>query len=250
LRANLPGAQVHHERAGWLDLGVNCPDASHLTRFNSLGNLPEIRAFWKRKLGRDLEAGEDIYAEATHLHAKAGLIENLDLVPDDVRIVLVSQKRDPLKIVWSLYNRFDFANYGFTWLFALDPRYPNVIVDSKDLQRFGAAGSAIWYVIEMQARAAYYRRLLAERPNVVFHQTSLEEIAEEAGARRLLEAVAGEAPAAITVPPPANVHKRWFFGEEDHRKLASLVERFKWNPEDLAAAYFDAGRRLATPVRS
>ena len=54
LEGNLPDAEVHGDRAGWLDLGVNCPDASHLTRFNTMGNLPEIRTFWRKKLAADV----------------------------------------------------------------------------------------------------------------------------------------------------------------------------------------------------
>lgn len=249
LRANLPEAQVHHERAGWMDLGVNCPDASHLTRFNCIGNAPEIRSFWERKLSQDVLEREDIYAEATHLHAKAGLIENLDLVPDDVRVVIVAQKREPLKIVWSLHNRFDFANFGFTWLFALDPRYPNVIVNSKPMQKHGPAGYAIWYVVEMEARMAYYRMLLEDRPNVTFHQTSLEEIATQGGAKQLIEVISGDAPDEVNIPPPANQQKRWSFGEDAREKIAKLLQANKWDAEKLAGSYFDAGARLATPRR-
>lgn len=204
LQLNIPEAQVHHERAGWLDLGYNCPDASHLTRFNTIGNTAEIRAFWKQKLARDLSEREEIYAEATHLHCKAGIFENIDLVPLDTKIVIVSQRRDPLKIAWSLYNRFDFFNLAFSWIFALDPRYSNVIVGSGALRQFGPAGSAIWYVAEMETRAAYYRRLLAERPNVIFHETALEEITGREGAERLLQAVTGSLPAKVVLPPPAN----------------------------------------------
>ena len=247
LRANLTNAEVHHERVNWLDLGVHCPDASHLTRFNTLGNLPGIRSFWQAKLARDLASEAEIYAEATHPHAKAGLIENLDHVPEDVRVVLIAQKRDPLKVVWSLHNRFDFVNFGFTWIFALDPRYRNVIVNSKQLRHYGVAGSALWYVIEMEVRAAYYRRLVANMPNVVFHDTSLEQIVCEDGARALLAAVTGTSPEAVTIPPPANELKNHHFGEDVHAQVAAMLDRVKWNAEELADAYFDAGRRLATP---
>ena len=247
LKANLPGAEVHHERAGWFDFGVNCPEVSHLTRFNMVGNLPQIRSFWAQKLKRDAAVEAEIYAEATHIHAKAGLIENLDLVPAGVRIVLIALSRAPLKVVWSLHNRFDFINYGFTWIFSLDPRYRNVIVDAKSMRRYGRVGSAIWYVIEMTTRAAYYRRLVADRADVTFHATTLEEIVTEDGASRLLEAVSGAAPAVVTLPPPANDMKGWHYDDEERQKIATVLDRINWNDDELAGAYFDAGRRLATP---
>lgn len=246
-RANLPGAQVHHERAGWLDLGVNCPDASHLTRFNSVGNRPEIRAFWKQKLARDAAVVEDIYVEATHLHAKAGLVENLDLVPQGTSVILVAQRRDPFKIVWSLHNRMDFRNYGFTWLWALDPRYPNVITDAKPLGRYGMAGSALWYVIEMQVRAAYYRRLTAEMPHVTIHDTSLEEIITEDGAATLIAAVTGQAPDKLEIPPPANTLKDEVLPETTRDQVRTMVDGARWDADAIAASYWDSGRRLATP---
>ena len=247
LRANLPDAQVQHERAGWLDLGFNCPDAGHMTRFNTLGNLPYVRAFWDRKLRRDATEREEIYAEATHVHAKGGLVENLDVLSEETRVVLVALRRDPLKVVWSLHNRFDFTNYGFTWIFSLDPRYRNVIADAGPLRKLGAVGSAIWYVIEMETRAAYYSRLVAGRPNVILHRTSLEEITTEDGARRLMEAITGEQPGSVTMPPPANELKRTHFGEEVRERIAEAMERVKWNAEEIAEGYFAAGRRLATP---
>ena len=211
---NLPGAQVHHERAKWLDLGVNCPDASHLTRFNTIGNQPEIRAFWRQKLVRDVAEPETIYAEGTHLHAKAGLIENLDLVPGDCRVVLIALRRDPLKVVWSLHNRFDFVNFGFTWIFTLDPRYRNVIASYDPLRKFGTVGSAIWYVIEMQTRAAYYRKLTSDQSNVDFLDISLEEIVTDEGAHRLITTVTGRADQDVVLPPPANELTQTHFGED------------------------------------
>lgn len=228
---------------------MNCPDASHLTRFNTLGNLPPIREFWRRKLARDAAAEEDIYAEGTHLHAKAGLVENLDLAPEGVRVVLVALRREPLKVVWSLQNRFDFANYGFTWLFALDPRYRNVIVDAKPMRDWGATGGAIWYVIEMETRAAYYRRLVANRPGIDVHATSLEEIVTEEGAAALLAAITGERPAEVTLSPPANELQQTHYPEALRDEIARMLGSLKWDPEALAETYFSSGRRLAAPPK-
>jgi len=248
LRENLPDAQVHHERAWWFDFGVNCPDVAHLTRFNNLGNQPFIQNFWKQKLERDASQPQEIYAEATHLHAKAGLVENLNLVPKGTRVVLVAQKRDPFKIVWSLHNRMDFRNFGFTWIWSLDSRYHNVIVQSKTLKKHGVLGNALWYVIEMQARAAYYRLLTAEMDHVDFLDTSLEEITTDAGAKQLLECVTGTAPEEVKMPPPANeLGSALHFGAEEKEKVQTFVSRIAWDAEDMALKFFNSGRRLATP---
>lgn len=247
LRTNLSDAQVFHERIGWLDLGVNCPDASHMTRFNTLGNTPEIRAFWQQKLARDAAQPSEVFVETTHLHAKAGLIENLDLVPDGTRVVLVAQRRDPFKIAWSFYNRFEFTNFGFTWLFALDPRYHNVIVSSEPFREYNAAGSALWYVIEMEARGEYYRLMTQETPNVSVFPTALEQLVQPEGAKKLLREISGDAVADIGIPAPENVQPQHFFDEAEKAKLQHLVSRFEWNPTELAQSFIASGRRLAMP---
>ena len=239
---------MHHERIGWLDLGVNCPDASHLTRFNTIGNRPEIRSFWQQKLARDAAEPQEIFVEATHLHAKAGLVENLDLVPEGTRVVLVAQRRDPLKIAWSFHNRFEFTNFGFTWLFTLDPRYRNVIVSSAPFGKYGAAGWAVWYVIEMATRGEYYRLLTADMPNITVVPSALEEITQPQGAAALLEAIT-EAPVQnVQIPPPANEQKVHFFDDVEKDKLKTMVGKFKWNATELAQQFISSGRRLATPV--
>ena len=235
---------------GWLDLGVNCPDASHLTRFNTIGNRPEIRAFWQQKLARDAAEPQEIFVEATHLHAKAGLIENLDLVPNETRVMLIAQRRDPLKIAWSYYNRFEFTNPGFTWLFALDPRYRNVIVSSEPFRQYNAAGGALWYVVEMAVRGEYYRFLTADSPNVTVVPTMLEEITQQHGAAVLIEAITGAPAQNVTIPPPANEQPVHFFDDSEKEKLARLVEKFKWNATELAQQFIASGRRLADPPAS
>lgn len=68
-------------------------------------------------------------------------------------------------------NRFEFANFGFTWLFALDPRYPNTIVKAEPFMQHGPAGTSLWYVHEVFARAEYYARLTATNP--AFTSTAL-----------------------------------------------------------------------------
>ena len=47
IRANLrqDAAVVHHERTGFLNFGVHTPDLSHLTTFNTVGNVAHVREF-------------------------------------------------------------------------------------------------------------------------------------------------------------------------------------------------------------
>ena len=65
---------------------------------------------------RDLETKQPVHAEISHFLCKAGLIENLPLVGGKAKVELIALKREPFKIAWSFANRFNFLNYGFTWL--------------------------------------------------------------------------------------------------------------------------------------
>lgn len=251
LRMNRPDAEVHHERLGFTRLGVDTPDASHFTFFNSVGNVPHVQAFWQRKLGRILENGKPAYAEISHFLVKAGLIENIAPLLDAGRVDLVVLTRDPAKILWSLTNRFEFANPGFTWLFYLDARYPNVILNSAPFAKHGAPGKALWYIHEMLARAAYYEQLAAEEPRLRIHRVDLSEITRQAGAARLLKAL-GWTNAAQTVrmPPRKNETKTWHFGEDMRRNCQRLAESARADHATLAAQYIASGRRLADGARA
>lgn len=274
LESNMPGTEVHANRAGWLDLGVNCPDASHLTRFNTLGNLPEIRAFWKRKFAADLATPGDVLVDLTHLHAKAGMIENLDLIPADVEVVLIHQYHDVLATVWSLHNRCDYRNTGFTWLFGLDPNYRNVCVPSGQFAANGMAGLALWYVVEMRVRAVYYRHLTTEMPNVHFQHVTLADLVQRPEKlTELLQCVSGSAGAAVAPPSAPQsrdakpggqaIHKGTaadklakappaadMFGPEVKQEVAGMVKRTKWDAEALGRGFWESGQRLGTQVLS
>lgn len=274
LEGNLSGAEIHGDRAGWLDLGVNCPDASHLTRFNTIGNLPEIRAFWRRKIKADLASTKDIFVDLTHLHAKAGLVENLDLVPHDAKVVLIHLRHNIRETVWTIHNRCDFRNSGFTWVFALDPNYGNVMVPSGQFAQQGMAGLALWYVVEMRVRAAFYKRLVADMPNVAFAEVWLAELVNQLpAAESMLEAIGGEKPTAVkpaerkeaqpirpggqeiqkgsaaekTAGPDAKPAGD-MFGDDVRENISKMVDRFKWDAEVLAEGFFASGRRLGDPA--
>lgn len=248
LSANLPGAEVHHERTRWDQMGVVTPEASHFMTFNNAGNVPRIAAFWKNRLAMDAASKAGIFVETSHFGARAGLIENLAARPAGTRAVVIAQSRDVGPTLWSLHNRCDFRNHGFTWLFTLDSRYRNVIVTSKPFQAFGMMGSALWYVIEMQVRACYYQRLLSQMEGVDLVSLDLSELApSKSGGQRVLDAILGSAPKDIQWPERSNVLRDEMFGEDIRAQCDALVARFPFDADDLAAQYWNAGRRLGSP---
>lgn len=249
LRHNLANANVYHERIGYRDMGVHSPDASHLMRFNSEGNTDYVQGFWRRKAELIHAEPARYYAESSHFNGRAGLIENIELFSSTTPVRLVSLFRDRLDLVWSLYNRFDFFNLGFTWLFALDPGYPNVIVPSKAYLDHGMAGAALWYVDEMQARNAYYKLLIKEIPNVSIFSTTTLDISKKVGAKDLLEFVTDQKIAgAVNLPSRQNQTKSWHFSETERQNISALLEKMKCDPDAMGEDYFNSGRRLAEPL--
>ncbi|HAT36157.1 MAG TPA: hypothetical protein DCS82_10600, partial [Rhodospirillaceae bacterium] len=249
LAANLPAAEIHHERTGYQSFGVDTPDASHFTLFNSVGNVAKVQEFWAQKLVRIGRTQKRFYGEASHFNAKAGLLENIHRLADQGKTHIVFLDRDPFKILWSYHNRFDFANVGFTWLFSLDPNYPNKIVPSDDHKKYGQAGIAYWYIQEMLARGEYYRHLLANAPSVTLHHWDLADITQQAGADKLIGALTVTAQSA-TIPAPENTSQRWFFGEKVRSKLQEMTALLERDCAKLGEDFFKSGRRLATPKRT
>lgn len=244
LRANLAQAEVHHERTGYQDFGVETPDASHFMLFNSAGNTDKVQAFWEQKLARIAKLDAPIYVETSHFLVKAGLIENIAPLTEAGRVDLIVLTRDIEATLWSFMNRFDFANFGFTWLFYLDPRYPRKIVSYDAMQKHGMAGSALWYILEMRARAAYYEQLFAA-DRIRFHKVDLSEIIEAEGAARLLASLGAEtATDQIAIPRPANESKQTFFSEETRTQLKRLVGGIRFDADQLARNFIARGKRL------
>lgn len=245
LKRNWAGAEVHHERLGYTRLGLDSPDASHFTLFNSVGNVGRVREYWKRKMDLVLETKAPAYAEISHFLFKAGLVENMQPLLDEGEVHLVLLKRDPAKIQWSYVNRFEFTNNGYTWLFALDPGYPNTLVASKALAAYGAMGSALWYVYEVFTRMEYYAQILAQHPNVHIHRADLAKITNPVGAKKLLADLGVEQDEAdFEMPPRLNESKVEFFGPDMKKKCAQLIKKAPLNSEKIAKKYVDAGRRL------
>ena len=113
LARNVPDSRVWHERTSFQSFGVDTPDLSHFTLFNSVGNVPKVQGFWRRKFARDRKTDRTVHGEASHLLAKAGLLENIGMLTNSGATVdVVILKRDVADTVWSFYNRFDLVNNG------------------------------------------------------------------------------------------------------------------------------------------
>lgn len=245
LKRNLTDACIFHERMGFQSLGVNTPDASHFTLFNSVGNTEKVQAFWQQKFDRDVKTPNEWYIETSHFLSKAGLMENIHLLKEHAdEIHIVHLRRHVFKTFWSYVNRFDFFNVGFTWLFTLDPRYPKKIIDSKPFLEHGMYGIALWYVMEMRCRAEYYKQIFSQDPSVHFHTIDLESIIQQHGAAAFLSQLMGEKVSNCELPSRQNETKEEFFGEKEREYCLQLVKRFKFNPSEIAKAYIKAGFRL------
>jgi len=250
LQENIQDIKAYHERAFGLNFGVHSPDASDFTYFNHLGNVPKVQQFWQRKLKLDKEVPEQTYAEMSHVLVKAGLIENLSVLSDDPnnKIHLIILKRDIKQIAWSFYNRFDFANTGFTTLWYLDYRYPNSIISFKQFKQFGMVGYILWYIHEMYTRAEYYKLLLKDTANIIFHEKDLSQLINQAGAKTFFNEL--ELPIKtpdIIIPPKKNATKAYFFPDSDKEKINKICDTLMVDHAGLAKEFFDAGRRLASP---
>jgi hypothetical protein len=206
LAQNLPDAECYHEIVGWDRFGVDTPDVSHMTLFNSQGNVEKVQAFWRSKLARIAATPRQFYVETSHLLMKAGLIENLAPLTAKGTVHLIALERDTLATLLSFRKRLDFVHKSNQWLWYLDPDYPVNMVPATDLVASGINGVCLWYILEIRARTAHYERLVAGKPNIVFHRFNLEALQTAQGAARLLQALgAPRDPGKVVVPPARNV---------------------------------------------
>lgn len=203
LAKNLPDAECHHEIVGWDRFGVDTPDLSHMTLFNSQGNVDKVQAFWRSKLARIAATPRRFYVETSHLLMKAGLVENLAPLTAKGTVHLIALERDALATILSFRKRLDFVNKGNQWLWYLDPDYPQNLVPSGELVQLGINGLCLWYILEIRARAAYYEKLVAGKSNIAFHRFSMEELQVAEGASRLLSALGVDREVGQVVVPPA-----------------------------------------------
>jgi len=240
LRRNVEGAETHHEILGWDRFGVDTPDVSHMTLYNSAGNHPKVQAFWQDKLGRIAAGPAQVYVETSHLLMKAGLVENLAPLVAAGTVHLVALERDLYPTVISYRNRFDFLNKGMWWMWYLDPDYPRNILRAPKLLEAGLNGLCLWYIFEIQARSRFYAKVLAGQPRIRCHSVRLEEIAKADGAARLLSALdlPGTTP-RVDLPPPKNEGKRRIdWGREEEDRIRALIRDCGVDPEAVAEAAY------------
>jgi hypothetical protein len=240
LRQNVAGAEAHHEILGWDKFGVDTPDVSHMTLYNSAGNHPKVQAFWADKLGRIAKSPAPVYVETSHLLLKAGLVENLGPLLAAGTVHLVALERDLYPTVISYRNRFDFLNKGMWWMWYLDPDYPRNILRAPKLLEAGLNGLCLWYIFEMQARGRFYLKALAGQPRVRVYLAKLEELSTPEGAQRLLAELAlpGTTP-LVTLPPAKNEGKRRIdWGREEEERIQALIRDCGVDPEAVAEAAF------------
>jgi hypothetical protein len=249
LAANLPAAEVHHEFSGFPHFARRTPDISHLTTFNHVGNVPEVRSFWRRKFGEDLKSRGRVYAELSHTLAKAGQLENLDLLPAGIRIDILLLRRDPFETYWSHLVHSDFFQSASVWLSALDLRYPNVIVPAEPYREHGVFGRALWYVREMEARAAYYEKLLTTDSRVRTHRVHVEELSSPYAAATLMESLGHECdPAEVEIPAPAPEIPGVPLGSAERERAEHLFREIPGDAAELGKRFHDGGLRLGAPV--
>jgi len=245
LKANSRGANVFHERTGPQDYGQETPEVSHLQRFNHFGNIDYVQSFWRAKFTRNANLATPCYVETSHVLAKAGLIENSGMAAEHGHVHVVCLRRDIVETVWSLANRFDFANVGTTWLFYLDPHYPRHIVQTAPFLPHGMWGQAIWYVLEMRVREAYYRQRFAGQAHLSFHPIALPEVNDRETVATLLNVLGCETtPETIVFPPRTNETRQVFFGEAERQSVENTVANLRFDAEALAQEYIEKGGSL------
>lgn len=240
---NLPNCEVHHEILGYDSFGVNSPDLSTLTLFNSQGNVKEVKKFWKQKLTRIKESKTDYYAETSHILAKAGMIENLGYLGKDAEIHFILLDRDTMKIIESLHARFDFLNIGDIWLWFLDPQYPIKILDPTPFKYLSVHGSRLWYVYEMRARSEFYKLKYKNKKNIHFHHINVSDLNDRKGAKGfLLDLGVKRKISEIIIPPKLNVTKTKQ-AVIDKKTLEIIKNEMKkpFDPKALAKEFFKLG---------
>jgi len=247
LGANLPDCESHHEILGYDRFGIDSPDLSHLTLFNSRGLCDEVRGFWERKAARVARSRAAWYVETSHVLMKAGLVEHLDRFTELGRVHLLALSRDPVDVVASLTQRGDMSNVGNQWLWYLDPEYPQNILDPTPFKAQGLLAVRLWYVMEIQARQAYYEALLAEREDVRVVRCDLGDLRREDGARKLL-ADLGRETDAVDLPAPSNATPRQRRLDDEAREtIARLVAAVPGGAAELGREFHAQGLRLGRP---
>lgn len=244
-KVNYPEAETHHELLGYDRFGVDTPDLSDLTQFNSVGNTPKVQAFWKQKLARIATTPAPIYVETSHLLSKSGLVENIGALAERGEVHLILLTREIHKMVISYLSRGDFGDYGNMWMWYLDPRYPRNILNPSSFVKGGREELCLWYSFEMAVRQEYYRLLLKDSDRIHIHDADLSKITKEEGAIKFFEALKLETPDTVIIPPPQNVHAASLaWSPEKVEEFRSTIEGLDFDAASLARQFFDSGKRL------
>ncbi len=245
LAGSLPNCEAHHEILGYDRFGLDFPNLSHLTLFNSRGLCDEVREFWQRKFSRVARCTKPWYVETSHILMKAGLVEHLELCPGPVHLVALT--RDTPSLVASYTQRGDFMNVGNRWLWYLDPNYPQNIVNAEAFKAKGVLGIRLWYCIEVAARQGYYAKMLEGRADVTLHRIDLSELRTEAGASRLMQSL-GADPGFLRLPPPSNsTPTQLRLSDDSMNKVRALCSEVDGDAWSIGADYYAQGHRLGAP---
>jgi hypothetical protein len=208
LAQNLPNAEVHHERIGFDAFGVDVPDLSHMTLFNSRGNIRKVRRFWDQKLDRILKGHTEFYAETSHVLMKAGLVENAVRRCKGHDLHFVRLHRAKVPTLLSYERRGDFLNKSSQWLWYLDHDYPRTFINADAFRQFGFHGLSLWYMVEIEFRAVYYQERYKHSQGVYFHETDIDELNKSANAEELLSSIYPEFPPnSVRIPKKTNASK-------------------------------------------
>ncbi len=249
LKVNLPDAEVHHERLGYDQFGVNTPEISHLTLFNSQGNVPPVRAFWRQKLTRIAQTQARYYVETSHILMKAGLIENIEILLPAGEVHLVCLHRDMLKTMLSYHKNYDFTNLIMLWAWYLDPKYPRKLVapnSQLNRQLDSDVATSLWYLCEIQARQAYYKKLLSQVANVVIHDLEMADLNDKGYIGQFLTklGVACRVEEIIIPPPQGVTQKPLRLSPVYVQQLKRIIMQMQFDPDRIAQDYIDRGKRL------
>lgn len=206
LAQNLRDAEVHHERTGYDSFGVDSPDLSDLVLYNTRGNILKVQRFWERKFSRILRAAAGTYVETSHVLMKAGLVENAVRLCAGHTLHFIRLNRALIPTLLSYASRGDFLNKSSQWLWYLDDDYSRTFLRPDRFRGFGLPGLRLWYLMEIEFRATYFKMCYENRPGIHFHAVDIENLNDPEKAREIISKVSPEAlSGSVTIPEKVNV---------------------------------------------
>ncbi|MGB0640800.1 MAG: hypothetical protein ACPGTU_15785, partial [Myxococcota bacterium] len=236
---NAPDAEVHHERVGFGDFGVQAPDVSLLHEFNFHGMTTKVSQFWDAKLESILRGSSSLYAETSHVLMKAGLVEHVATLAPEHTVHLVILQRDPLDVLTSYHRRGDFGGVANTWLWYLDPAYAqNRLRCTVPDGIHPLIAKRHWYLLEISVRAELYAAQFAHHTGIQIHRVQLEQLNQAESASNFLQGLGIDVtPETVKIGPAQNTSKR--MGEIPagvQRQLTLCAHALRRaDPEGLAA---------------